>query len=44
MIQEIIPDDIDKVVEHYLNTTAKFPAYLRLTDFRPDYLLRMLKS
>jgi hypothetical protein len=44
MIQEIIPDDIDKVVEHYLNTTAKFPAYLRLTDFRPDYLTPYAKK
>ena len=37
-IEEIIPNNIDKVVDHYLNTTAKFPAYLKLADFRPNYL------
>ena len=37
-IEEIIPNNIDEVVEHYLNTVAKFPAYLKLADFRPDYL------
>ena len=44
MVLEIIPNDIDEVVEHYLNTTAKFPAYLRLTDFRPDYLTPYAKK
>jgi hypothetical protein len=43
-IQEIIPNDIDEVVEHYLNTTAKFPAYLKLTDFRPNYLTPYAKK
>ena len=37
-IEEIIPYNIEKVVEHYLNTVANFPAYLKLFDFRPDYL------
>ena len=37
-ILDIIRHDIDNIVEHYLNTTAKFPAYLKLTDFRPNYL------
>ena len=27
-IEEIIPDNIEKVIEHYLNTVANFPAYL----------------
>ncbi|MCH2541990.1 MAG: hypothetical protein MKZ97_01520 [Alphaproteobacteria bacterium] len=37
-IEEIIPNDINVVVEHYLKTTANFPAYLNLSDFRPNYL------
>ena len=37
-IEEIIPDDINITVNHYLNTVAKFPAYLKLADFRPNYL------
>ena len=43
-IEEIIPNNIDEVVEHYLNTVAKFPAYLKLTDFRPDYLTPYAKK
>ena len=37
-IVEIIPDDIEKVVQHYLNTVSNFPAYLYMEDFRPNYL------
>jgi hypothetical protein len=37
-IEEIIPDNIENVVDHYLNTSANFPAYLKMFDFRPDYL------
>ncbi|SVA85882.1 uncharacterized protein METZ01_LOCUS138736 [marine metagenome] len=44
MIEEIIPDNINKVIEHYLNTVAKFPAYLKLADFRPDYLTPYAKE
>jgi hypothetical protein len=44
MIEEIIPDNINKVIEHYLNTVAKFPAYLKLADFRPDYLTSHAKK
>ena len=44
MIEEIIPDNINKVIEHYLNTVAKFPAYLKLADFRPDYLTPYAKK
>ncbi len=44
LILEIIPNDTDEVVEHYLNTTAKFPAYLSLADFRPDYLTPYAKK
>ncbi len=43
-IEEIIPNNIDKVVDHYLNTVAKFPAYLKLTDFRPNYLTQYAKK
>ena len=43
-IEEIIPNNIDKVITHYLNTTAKFPAYLKLTDFRPNYLTPYAKK
>tara|TARA_Y100000034_G_scaffold135712_1_gene208736 strand:- start:1535 stop:2185 length:651 start_codon:yes stop_codon:yes gene_type:complete len=43
-IEEIIPNNIDEVVEHYLNTVAKFPAYLKLTDFRPNYLTPYAKK
>ena len=44
MIEEIIPDNINKVIEHYLNTVSKFPAYLKLADFRPDYLTPYAKE
>jgi len=37
-IAEIRSNNIENVVEHYLNTVAKFPAYLSLADFRPNYL------
>ena len=43
-IAEIRPNNIDNVVEHYLNTVAKFPAYLKQTDFRPDYLTPYAKK
>ena len=43
-ILEIIPSNINEVVEHYLNTVAKFPAYLKLADFRPDYLTPYAKE
>ena len=43
-IEEIIPYNIEKVVEHYLNTVAKFPAYLKLADFRPNYLTPYAKK
>jgi len=43
-ILEIIPNNINDVVKHYLNTTAKFPAYLKLADFRPDYLTPYAKE
>ena len=45
-IEEIIPDNGDHmrvVVGNYLNTTAKFPAYLKLSDFRPNYLTSYAK-
>ena len=43
-ILEIIPNNINDVVKHYLNTTAKFPAYLKLKDFRPNYLTPCAKK
>ena len=43
-ILEIIPSNINEVVEHYLNTVAKFPAYLKLADFRPAYLTPYAKK
>ena len=43
-IEEIIPYNIEKVVEHYLNTVTKFPAYLKLADFRPNYLTPYAKK
>jgi hypothetical protein len=43
-IEEIIPYNIEKVVEHYLNTVATFPAYLKLADFRPNYLTPYAKK
>jgi len=43
-IEEIIPEDINITVNHYLNTVAKFPAYLKLADFRPNYLTPYAKK
>ena len=37
-IEEIITNNAEDAAEHYLNTAAKFPAYLKLYDFKPDYL------
>jgi hypothetical protein len=43
-ILEIIPNNINEVVKHYLNTVTKFPAYLKLTDFRPNYFTLYAKK
>ena len=33
-----VTNNAEDAAEHYLNTAAKFPAYLKLYDFKPDYL------
>jgi hypothetical protein len=39
----LIDDDIESVVDRYMETTAKFPVDLKLPDVRPQYLNRHAK-
>jgi hypothetical protein len=43
-IISLIDTDIDNVTDRYLKTTAKFPAYYRMTNLKPQYITRHVQE